>query len=293
VLAGALFGSGNVNIGRGASRSYNYNFGIADAAALLGWFACLAVARMPRGLRDCVVWGVGFAAQLWGYLFMLTDRYPDCDPEVVIGELPAREDEIAITLEPGLHRSRLTVFFRLLLAFPHLVWLTLWGVLAIPVLVAAWLATLARGQLPDALHAFLARYLRCAGQLWAFLGLVANPFPGFAGAPGTYPTEVDIAAPRRQNRWTVGFRLLLALPAWLLAASYGSLLLVGAVLGWFAALITGRMPRRLHNSGAHALRYAMQAYGYAFLLTGAYPYGGPCRFRGMSAPEPAAASAFG
>jgi Domain of unknown function (DUF4389) len=294
LLSLTLMGGFSVGTRRFSASS---QFGLAYAAAFLGWFACLAVARMPRGLRDCVAWGVGFAAQLWAYLFVLTDRYPDSDPEVVIGELPGRDDAVALTLAEARRRSRLTVFFRLLLAFPHLVWLTLWGLLALPVLLVAWLMTLVRGELPQQLHVFLARYLRCGGQVSAFLGLVSNPFPGFAGTPGSYPAEVAIAEPRRQGRWTVGFRLLLAVPAWLLASAYSSLFLATAVLGWFAALVTGTMPRRLRNSGAHALRYMLQAYGYVFLLTGTYPYGGPCRIDGLHEeerpPQPSSESAFG
>jgi len=68
----------------------------------------------------------------------------------------------------------------------------------------------------------------------------------------------------------------LALPALLLAGAYGSLVVGVAFLGWFAALVTGRMPEGLRNAGAQALRYTSQANGYVFLLTGAYPYSGPC-----------------
>jgi hypothetical protein len=227
---------------------------------------------------------------------VLTDRYPDSDPEVVLGELPARSDPIGITLEEDLRRSRLTVFFRLLLALPHLVWLALWSVLAFLAALANWFATLARGTSPRALHGFLSRYQRYATHVYAFTALIANPFPGFAGAEGSYPIEVAIDPPRRQNRWTVGFRALLVLPAWLLGAAYGSLLWAAALLGWFAALVTGAMPRRLRNSGAQALRYSTQMYGYLLLLTDAYPYGGPSRIRGPGGEEPAshaAESAFG
>jgi Domain of unknown function (DUF4389) len=288
----------NFSLGTGRSRNFssNFYFGVAYAAAFLGWFACLALARMPRGLRDGVVWAVGFSAQLWAYLFVLTDRYPDSDPEVVLGGLPAREDPVGVTLDDDRRRSRLTVFFRLLLAFPHFVWLTLWGIVAVFVLLATWASTLVRGQSPAPLHKFLSRYLRYGGHVYAFLVLVANPFPGFAGVAGSYPAEIKIGAPGRQSRWTVAFRLLLALPAWLLAAAYGLLLFVGALLGWFAALVTGTMPRRLRNTGVHALRYVIAAYGYVFLLTGAYPYGGPCRVPGTSARRPPAQpaeSAFG
>jgi Domain of unknown function (DUF4389) len=294
LLAASLFGAPDFGYRR-AGRFANYNFGVAHAAAILGWFACLALRRMPRGLRDAVAWGLGFGAQLWAYLFLLTGRYPDPDPEVVLGELPARSDPIAIEAGGELRRSRLTVFFRLLLALPHLVWLTLWAIISLFAVIASWVATLARGRPPAALHRFLSAYLRYQTHVYAFIALVANPFPGFVGAPGSYPVDVTVAAPQRQNRWTVGFRLLLAVPAWILAAAYSSLLWSCALLGWFAALATGSMPRRLGNTGAHALRYLTQVNGYLLLLTAAYPYLGPCRIPGVGgAPAQAAPeSAFG
>ena len=116
--------------------------------------------------------------------------------------------------------------------------------------------------------------------------LVANPFPGFAGSAGSYPAEVAIDPPRRQNRWTVGFRIILVLPALLLGAAYGSVLWPVAVLGWFAALARGTMPRRLRNTGAQSIRYGAQLYGYLYLLTDTYPYGGPCRIPGVTGAQP-------
>src|SRR5438270_295339 len=67
---------------------------------------------------------------------------------------------IRLVVHEDLHRSRLTVFFRLLLAIPHLVWLLLWTIAALVVLVVDWFATLIAGRSPAALHNFLARYLR-------------------------------------------------------------------------------------------------------------------------------------
>jgi hypothetical protein len=283
LLAGSLLGAPTLGYGRrtGNQATFNYGLGIVHAAAFLGWFASVAWRRMPRGLRDGVAWGVGYGAQLWAYLFVLTSRYPDSDPQVVLGELPSREDPISLEVQDDLRRSRLTVFFRLPLVFPHLVWLTLWGVLALFAAIANWAATLVRGRPPAALHRFLSAYIRYQAHVYAFVSLIANPFPGFAGSPGSYPSEVAIEAPQRQNRWTVAFRLLLALPAWFLAAAYGVVLWTVAFLGWFAALGTGAMPRRLRNTGAHPLRYVAQVNGYLFLLTDAYPYGGPCRVPGV------------
>jgi hypothetical protein len=286
VLAVSLLGAPNFGFSRwrsGNRATFNFAFGmLAYAAAFLGWFASLARRRMPHGLRDCLAWTVGYGAQLWSYLFVLTSRYPDSDPEVVLGELSSRSDPIRIEIADDLRRSRLTVFFRLLLAFPHFVWLTLWEVLALLAVIASWVATLVRGQPPVALHRFLSAYLRYQTHVNAFISLIANPFPGFAGSAGSYPAEVAIEGPRRQNRWSVGFRLVLVLPAWFLAVAYGWVLWSVAFLGWFAALATGAMPRRLRNTGGHALRYLTQVYGYLLLLTDVYPYGGPCRVPGMT-----------
>ena len=41
-----------------------------------------------------------------------------------------------------LRRSRLTVFFRLLLALPHIVWVILWTIAVIPAALVTWFATL-------------------------------------------------------------------------------------------------------------------------------------------------------
>lgn len=276
-LASALAGSGSFVFDAVGSAEGTGAFSALGAAALLGWFYAMARGRMSRGLRDLAAYALSYAAQTWSYLLLLTDRYPSSDPLTAIGQLPTRSDPVRMEVGDELRRSRLTVFFRLALAFPHLVWLSLWGVVALLVAVVNWFATLATGVSPGWAHRFLARYVRYQMQVGAFLYLVGNPFPGFVGAPGKYPIELHVAERERQNRWTVFFRLVLAFPALLLASVFAQLLLIVAVLGWFASLATGRMPLGLRNLGAYALRYHSQAYAYVLLVTGAYPYSGPCR----------------
>lgn len=268
------------------------DFGLLGTCAFLGWFAALVRARMPGGLRDCVVWSVGFGAQLWAYLLVLTSSYPDPDPAVALGELPRRSDPVGFAAGGDLRRSRLTVFFRLPLAVPHLVWLALWSVVALLAAIANWVATLAQGRSPAPLHRFLSAYLRYLAHVYAFLWLIGNRFPGFVGAAGSYDAEAAIAPPQAQNRWSVGFRLLLVLPAWFLASAFGSLLWTCAFLAWFAALVTGRMPRGLLNAAAQALRYTLQVSGYVLVLSDAYPYSGPCH-QEAAGPPPAVEPAVG
>lgn len=270
LIASALASSGARNYG-----GVNYGVGLLGAVAFLGWFVALAQARLSRGLRDAMAYALSYTAQLDAYLFLLTDRYPNSDPLLAIDEIPLRADPIGLSVTDDLRRSRLTVFFRPLLALPHLVWLTLWAIAAYLVVIVNWVATLIRGTSPQALHRFLAAYVRYQSHVYAYLFLIANPFPGFVGREGSYPVEPTIEGPRTQNRWTVFFRLLLALPALLVGAAYGGLLFVLAVLGWFASLANARLPLGMRNAGALALRYTAQLNGYEFLLTDKYPYSGP------------------
>jgi hypothetical protein len=288
LLVGAFVGSG-ANIYAFSGVPSSGSIGLLGIAAFLGWFFALILGRMPRGLRDLIAYAISYAAQAWSYLLLLTDRYPSSDPNVAIGPLPERSDPVRADLREDLRRSRLTVFFRLLLALPHLVWLALWGIAAALAALANWVATLVSGRPPEPLHRFLSAYLRYQFHVGAYLYLVGNPFPGFTGAEGRYPVDLRVDAPARQNRWAVAFRLVLVFPALLIAGAYGSLLLAVAVLGWFAGLFTGRMPLGLRNAGALALRYFAQAYGYLYVVTGSYPYSGPC----VESPPRPAESAWG
>jgi hypothetical protein len=278
-IGAALVGVANTGSSRGSSSTASVllqSGGLVGAAAFLGWFASLVRARMPRGLRDVAAYGLSYGAQTWAYMLLLTDRYPNSDPLAALAEIPARDDPIFLRGSDDLRRSRLTVLFRLPLSFPHLFWLTLWSILTLPAALASWVATLVRARSPQALHRFLAAYVRYAISVYAFLYVVANPFPGFGGSAGSYPLDTLVAEPRAQNRWTVLFRIVLAFPALLLASAYGGLAFVLAVLGWLVSLIRGRQQRGLRNAGALALRYHAQTLGYVLLLSDTYPYSGPC-----------------
>jgi hypothetical protein len=249
--------------------------GIAFTFALLGWFAILARGRMPRGFRDFVAYALRYAAQTWAYVLLLTDRYPNFGPDdpCLPGDLPTRSTRLRV--EDDLRRSRLTVFFRLPLVFPHLVWLVLWGIAAFLAALANWVATFVRGRSPSALHRFLSAYVRYTAHVGAFLFLVANPFPGFTGAPG-YPVDIEIDEPAGQRRVVTAFRFPLALPAFLVASSLGLLLFAVGWFGWFASLALGRMPLGLRNAGAYVIGYSAQVFAYgSFVLTDEYPYSGP------------------
>lgn len=248
--------------------------GIAAVCAILGWFAAVGLGRMPLGIRNLAAYGLGYSAQAYSYLLLLTDRYPNSDPDGLgpTWALPAHP--VTLVQDDDGRRSRLTVFFRLLLAIPHFVWIVLWTIAAVFAAFANWLVALVRGRSAEPLHRFLTAYIRYSTHLSAFAFLIANPFPGFVGAPG-YPVEVAFGEAGPQSRWVTLFRLPLAFPALLLSGALSAALLVVGFLGWFASLATGRMPSGLRNLGAVAIRYGAQAHAYLFVVTDTYPHASP------------------
>jgi 2-(1,2-epoxy-1,2-dihydrophenyl)acetyl-CoA isomerase len=178
---------------------------------------------------------------------------------------------VTLVVRDDLRRWRLTVLLRALLVVPHLVVLVCWELVALPVVVVGWVIALVRGRLPDGLHRWLARLVRYTTHVYAYEFLVADPFPGFRGWRGSYPVDLDVAPPERQNRGTTLFRIVLALPAYVFAYVLVVVLEVVAVIAWFIALALGRIPKGMRDLMAYCLRYQAQTTAYLLLLTGRYP----------------------
>ena len=249
--------------------------GVLAVIAVLGWFASLVRGAMPRGLRDLGAYAVGYGAQTTGYLLLLTDRYPTSDPTAVQPAQDLPQHPVRIVVDDGLERSRLTVFFRLLLAIPHLIWLVLWAIVAVVTVFVAWLVALVIGRVPLPFHRFLAAFVRYAAHVYSFLFLIGGPFPGFVGAANSYPVDLQIDGPVPQRRLVTLFRGLLAVPAILLGGALTGVLYIVALLAWWYALVTGRMPEGLRNLGASCIRYSAQLDAYLLLVTPRYPYAAP------------------
>ena len=276
-LSGAGFGFPSTGTKSNNSSAAAQATGVGTIAAFLGWFASLATGRMPSGLRDAGGYALGYKAQLLAYLLLVTDRYPNADPTALLADLtrPELHPVHLVGDSEDLRRSRVTVFFRLPLAIPHLVWLFLWSILAFLAATVQWFVTLIAGMPAAPLHRFLSAWVRYAFHVYAFLLLAANPFPGFSGRLGSYPLDLVLPGPGRQSRWKTLVRLFLAVPAFLVDSALATALLFDAVLIWFFAIATGRAPEGLRNLSAYALRYAGQVNSYLFLLTDVYPHASP------------------
>jgi hypothetical protein len=170
-------------------------------------------------------------------------------------------------------RSRLTAFFRLILAIPLAIWLYIYALVATIALVIAWLAIVFTARYPKGLYDFLAGYTRFLARFTAYVVLLCDPYPPFGGAEDAgYPIRMRFAGPlERYSRLKTFFRVILAIPIAVLRYVMNLLLEIGAVAAWIVIVITGKMPRGLFDLMVLANSYTARSDAYLYLLTETYP----------------------
>lgn len=170
-------------------------------------------------------------------------------------------------------RNRLTVFFRLLLAIPHVLAMYVIGLGVGVATIVAWFAIVITGHYPRALYDFNARALQWLTRLSAYLYLQTDTFPPFGfGDHDEYPVHLLIGEPKAEySRVKAFFRLILAIPVAII--QYALQLVAGAcaLAGWVVAVITGRMPKAIHDGLDLGLAYQAKSTAYLLLLTESWP----------------------
>ena len=180
---------------------------------------------------------------------------------------PPRKHPIRLLDGDDLKRSRIKVFVRWILVFPHLIWLALYSIVAVAMAIANWVVTLVKGRPSERIHRWLVRFLRYSTYVYAYLYVFANPYPPFHGEPGTYPIDIEVAPPEPQRRLVTAFRIVLAIPALILNWVFSQVVQIVGILAWLVAIALGRTPRGMENLGLYCLRYQAQTWGYLLILT--------------------------
>ena len=94
---------------------------------------------------------------------------------------------------------------------------------------------------------------------------------GTAMAMPTRRVDMRYEGTEPQSRLTVGFRFILAIPHIIVLWFLFVAMIVVAVIGWFAALFTGRLPEWAHSFISGVLRWYTRVGAYLLLLTDRYP----------------------
>ncbi|MBV6701901.1 DUF4389 domain-containing protein [Kitasatospora aureofaciens] len=87
---------------------------------------------------------------------------------------------------------------------------------------------------------------------------------------------LDMAGPGPQNRWTVLLRALLLIPQFVVVWVLSVVAFLVAVIGWFAALVLGRLPVFAADYLTAYVPYDTRVSAYLMLTVDRYP---PFRFR--------------
>jgi len=169
-------------------------------------------------------------------------------------------------------RSRLTVFFRLILAIPLVIWAALYAIAAELAVVIAWFAIVITGRYTRGLYDFVAGFTRFDTRVFAYHYLLCDPYPSFGGSDDpAYPVRMRFEPLERYSRLKTLFRIILVIPIVIVRYVMGLLLEIGAFAAWFVIVITGKLPRGLFDVMVLANSYTARSDAYVFLLTETYP----------------------
>ncbi len=198
-------------------------------------------------------------------------------------------------------RNRLTVAFRIILAIPqwllvggpggggiNVVWVWRWGDprLALPrsigsgvlglaaavMAIISWFAIVFTGKQPRGLWDFTNFFMRWRGNAVAYMALLRDEYPPFGPGNGDYPARFGVEAfPETRNRWSVGLRLIYAIPQLIVLFFLGIAWAITVIIAWFAILFTGRYPAGLYTFGAGYMRWSLRVEAYLLLMRDEYP----------------------
>lgn len=170
-------------------------------------------------------------------------------------------------------RSRLSVFFRIVLVIPHAIVAYLVFLALCFTSLAAWVVVSVTGRYPRGLYDVNAGAVRWIARYTAFAYLLTDTFPPFGLADDpAYPVRVVFAEPLvKYSRLKALFRGLLAIPLMVMAYLLGIVAYVVAVAVWLVAVVTGKQPRGLHDALEFPLAFTTKAMAYWLLLTEIYP----------------------
>jgi len=170
-------------------------------------------------------------------------------------------------------RSRLTTFFRIILAIPWIIVAYLYEIVGFVLAIVAWIVVVIIGRYPQTLYEWNSGILRFFTSLGGFVYLATDAWPPFGwNQSPTQPQRLLIASPaERQSRLKVFFRLILAIPVLIIAYPLNYLANATAVASWLTIVFRGYQPEWLQNVTVFALKWHARAGGYLLLLTDIYP----------------------
>ncbi len=86
-----------------------------------------------------------------------------------------------------------------------------------------------------------------------------------------YPISYEADFNPEPNRWTTFFRLLLAIPWFIVATFWGILFIFTHLIAWVAVVILGRYPQWLYEFNSGIVRFSIRTSAWIYLQTDVWP----------------------
>ncbi|MFT3862788.1 MAG: DUF4389 domain-containing protein [Solirubrobacterales bacterium] len=170
-------------------------------------------------------------------------------------------------------QNRATTFFRIILAIPWLIVAYVYEIVAFFTLIFAWVAIVITGRYPQGLYNLNSGFVRYYVRTYAWVYLQTDEWPPFGiGDDPAYPIRVNVA-PRaeRQSRLSAFFRLILAIPVYIVLYFVGYMHLMIAAVAWLTIVFRGYLPEQLNTAMTFCNSFYARVIGYIALLTDDYP----------------------
>jgi Domain of unknown function (DUF4389) len=193
------------------------------------------------------------------------EAYPELSPAVlplpILAIMPARAKQ-----------RRWTVLLRFFLALPLSLVVFVIEIAAWVCVVLGWFFAIVMGRAPAFTRTIVTLYLRLQLRLYSYLFLLTDQFPPFETEeePG-YGTRLAVPPATKLNRAAVVFRFILVIPASIAIGITHLGVQIVAFFMWFVVLITGWLPKPVHEVYAAFIRYELRITGYFYLLVPTYP----------------------
>jgi hypothetical protein len=146
---------------------------VAAVCSLIAWFAIVFGGQYPPGLKSMAIFYLRWRVRGIAYLALLRDEYPPFGDE----PYPA---SLVLNIPETSTRDRVSVGFRLILALPHILAVTLLGLAWMLTTLIAWFSILFTGRYPAPLYEFGVGVLRWSTRVEAYLLLLYDEYPPFS-----------------------------------------------------------------------------------------------------------------
>ena len=152
---------------------------VAEACAVISWFAILFTGKMPEGLANMICMALRYQSRTMAYAAFLHDKFPPFE----FSSTPADPGStpVQVNLQPTLEgRNRLTCGLRLLWAIPAMLYMFVISIVACLALLVGFFAVLFTGKWPSALRDWVMKGLRVGLRFDAYSMLLTDVYPPFS-----------------------------------------------------------------------------------------------------------------